>query len=571
MEKKSAMNIFMEQQAASPEEESLDMDDSILANEEIVQAESNIPFEQLRKASAPRQKSKPIPFNSIKTSEELQLEKEQIRVRVTGFWFWRRVIVPPNVYVIHTRINKKNPVTLGLGYSFRYKPNKDAYQVIPSSMQTIGVVANCISKEKQGINILAYLQWQIDDISIAYRKLDFSDSRDPLAIVNAQLREQAEAAIKDKIATMSVEEVLTDKAPIIQELTTRLKAVSEEREKGGEKYEGLGINIITVQIREAIVCSQSLWKDLQSPFRYEKTKTARLSFLATEEEIKRKELETQKQIETNQAETNMEIRRIKEQKETEAIEYQLKEDEIRFKKQQESKQGKLQMEEKTTLAQFETRERLQTQENKLKLDKELEMSRNAAKKQAEEAKILLQAETSKITMEVERQLHQLNEETRLTLQQLENTRKQLMEEKSVRVMEAEFQQLLQDQQDALANITLQAQLQRDKWNGEYQLELAARKNQVEMQYEAEKVKIERIRQEVRNLINDKELFHKLISELPSIASSLPAIDELKIIQTGEGKFGMDALVNFVTKIFTIADSLGIKIPGVGTMAATGKE
>ena len=49
----------------------------------------------------------------------------------------------------------------------------------------------------------------------------FGLRRAALGIVNAQLREQAEAAIKDKIATMSVEDVLTDKAPIIEELTAR--------------------------------------------------------------------------------------------------------------------------------------------------------------------------------------------------------------------------------------------------------------------------------------------------------------------------------------------------------------
>ncbi|NJL59631.1 MAG: hypothetical protein HC887_08285 [Desulfobacteraceae bacterium] len=153
-------------------------------------------------------------INRVKSSEELQMEKEPLKVRETGFWLWKNVIVPPNAYVVHTRIGRKEPITIGLGVSFRYNPYKDAYLVVPAAMQTIGVVANCITQEKQGINILAYLQWQIDDFSVAYRKLDFSDPRDPLGIVNAQLSEQAEAAIKDKISTMSVEEVLTDKAPI---------------------------------------------------------------------------------------------------------------------------------------------------------------------------------------------------------------------------------------------------------------------------------------------------------------------------------------------------------------------
>ncbi|MBN1890582.1 MAG: hypothetical protein JW850_21490, partial [Thermoflexales bacterium] len=132
---------------------------------------------------------------AFKTSEELQIEKEPIHVREVGAWPFKRVIVPPNVYVVHTRLGHTEPVTIGQGLSFRYNPYTDAYLVVPAAMQTIGIIANSISREKQGINVLAYVQWQINDFATAYRKLDFSDLRDPLGIVNAQLREQAEAAI----------------------------------------------------------------------------------------------------------------------------------------------------------------------------------------------------------------------------------------------------------------------------------------------------------------------------------------------------------------------------------------
>ena len=103
----------------------------------------------------PRQQRSRVPQDGLKTSEELQLEKEPIRIRETGLWFWRRVIVPPNAYVVHTRMGRQAPVTLGLGLSFHYDPYKDSYLVVPAAMQTIGVVAYCISKEKQGINVLA--------------------------------------------------------------------------------------------------------------------------------------------------------------------------------------------------------------------------------------------------------------------------------------------------------------------------------------------------------------------------------------------------------------------------------
>ena len=94
-------------------------------------------------------------------------------------------------------------------------------------MQTILINAYCICRELQGLVVQAYVQWIIQDFATAYRKLDFSDADDPMRLVNLQLKEQAEAAIKDKVATMGVHEVLSDKQPIVEELTARLREVAE--------------------------------------------------------------------------------------------------------------------------------------------------------------------------------------------------------------------------------------------------------------------------------------------------------------------------------------------------------
>src|SRR5688572_5877818 len=45
-----------------------------------------------------------------------------VDVRVTGFWRWRTVIVPPNAFVVHTRRGRPAPLHLGLGVSFRFNP-----------------------------------------------------------------------------------------------------------------------------------------------------------------------------------------------------------------------------------------------------------------------------------------------------------------------------------------------------------------------------------------------------------------------------------------------------------------
>src|SRR5687768_10645116 len=180
-----------------------------------------------------------------------------VEVRVTGFWRWKTVLVPPNAFVVHTRRGRPEPLHVGLGVSFRYRPQTDAFLVVPGAMQTILLSAFSICRELQGVVVQAYVQWIIEDFGTAYRKLDFSDPDDPMRLVNLQLKEQAEAAIKDKVATMSVHEVLSDKQPIIEELTSRLRAVAE----------GLGLRIVTVQIKEAVVSSSRLWENLQKPYR----------------------------------------------------------------------------------------------------------------------------------------------------------------------------------------------------------------------------------------------------------------------------------------------------------------
>lgn len=230
-------------------------------------------------------RKRPASFAAAPLGVAAALESPAVETRQTGMLWWRSVVVPPNAYVVHTRRGHPEPVTIGLGKSFRFNPRTDAYLAVPAALQTIVINARCICRERQGLLVQAYVQWTIDDFAIAYRKLDFSDPYDPMSVVNVQLQEQAEATIKDTVATMSIDAVLDDKQPIIEELTRRLRAVTE----GGPGRDGLGLRIVTIQIKEAVVSSTRLWKDLQSPFRAERAKTARLADLVEGAEVRARE------------------------------------------------------------------------------------------------------------------------------------------------------------------------------------------------------------------------------------------------------------------------------------------
>jgi hypothetical protein len=236
-------------------------------------------------------------------------------------------------------------------------------------------------KERQGILIQGYVQWIIADFATAYKKLDFSDTEDPMRLVNLQLREQAEAAIKDKVATMKIDDVLSDKQPIIEELTARLRHVAEG-EGGSDK--GLGLRIVTVQIKDAVVSSSQLWDNLQKPFRAERARIARLAELESEETISAREAVSHKTREATQMETERELSAVRAKNEAEVYDRTQLE---KVRRQQKEHADAL------TLAAAQHQTALQ------KID--LEKARVAAETEANKAKLQAQYAVQKMSADAE--------------------------------------------------------------------------------------------------------------------------------------------------------------------------
>lgn len=316
--------------------------------------------------------------------------------RITGFWRFRTVVVAPNVYVVHTRRGHTKPLHIGMGISFRFDPARDSFLAIPAAVQTLIINARSICSERQGILIQAYVQWIIDDIEIAYRKLDFSDPDDPMRVVNIQLREQAEAAIKDKVATMSIDAVLSDKQSIIDELTHRLRTVAEGGRQGDS---GLGLKIVTVQIKEAVVSSPSVWENLQRPFRAERAQFARLAELASESVISQRELDNRRESEGAELRLSSELALIRAEEERRVFDRQQAERVRRQQLEQEAERA-------AVLEAATTRRQREDAETELQLHAlALEQRRRAAQVEAlAEQLALIKAKSKADQAELEQEL-----------------------------------------------------------------------------------------------------------------------------------------------------------------------
>jgi flotillin len=275
--------------------------------EDVIQQQANVQMELRKKVSAPARRSGGGGGGGGPNGESGGPRGNAVDVRITGFWRWQTVIVPPHAWVVHTRRGEDAPLHLGLGVSFRFDPTRDSFLVAPATMQTLAINARCICAERQGVLVQAYVQWIIDDFRAAYQKLDFSDVDDPMRIVNVQIREQAEASIKDIVATLSIEEVLDDRRPIIEELTARLRSVAE----------GQGLKIIQVQIKEAVVSSTTVWEAIQKPFREEKLRLARMAELDRERAVHQREVEDRNAAERARIAADAETERLRRAQEVE--------------------------------------------------------------------------------------------------------------------------------------------------------------------------------------------------------------------------------------------------------------
>jgi hypothetical protein len=326
-----------------------------------------------------------------------------VDVRITGFGRWKTVLVPPNAFVVHTRRGRREPLHVGLGESFRYHPATDSFLVVPGAMQTIVINAYSICRELQGVVVQAYVQWIIQDFSVAYKKLDFADADDPMRLVNLQLKEQAEAAIKDKVATMGVHEVLSDKQPIIQELTARLRSVAEGE---GDGHEGLGLRIVTVQIKEAVVSSARLWENLQKPYRAEQSRLARLAELAAEAAISERELAAGREQETQRIGHERELNELRARNAALTFDREAAERVRRSQREQQDTRQMAELRQETTVHSLALERDLNAQEmevgrlrlarehelKRLELDGELALARSQAESGHERALLELERE-----------------------------------------------------------------------------------------------------------------------------------------------------------------------------------
>ena len=211
-----------------------------------------------------------------------------VEVRVTGFGRWKTVIVPPNAFVVHTRRGRGEPLHMGLGVSFRYNPATDSYLVVPGAMQTILINAllhlpGTAGRARPGVRAVDHrgLRHRVPQARLRRRRGPDAAGQ-PAAQGAGGGRDQGQG--RDAGRQRRAQRQAADHRG------AHRPAARRRRGRAAARDGGLGLRIVTVQIKEAVVSSSRLWENLQKPYRSEQGRIARLAELAADEAIGAREL-----------------------------------------------------------------------------------------------------------------------------------------------------------------------------------------------------------------------------------------------------------------------------------------
>lgn len=315
---------------------------------------------------------------------------------------------------------------------------------------------------------------------------------------------------------MSITEVLSDKQPIIRELTARLGQVAEG---DGKTDQGLGLRIVTVQIKEAIVSSARLWENLQKPFRSSQSRDARLAELADDATVKGRELEHEKSSTAARLETDATLAVLRGTKEAESFDRVQAERLRRARIEQDSLREEAQNQHETDQ---QAAALVRARQESALLD---EQALALARERAEHEKTL-----EELRLRVERQTRKLE-----TL-----------------APQAELHRKRQELHDQLEMETLRATLLREEARAQSECRSTESRNNLANRQAQAETETEDARSRVRNAFSDAQLQARCLEILPSVAAALPKPVELRSVQIGgDDTSSVGALSRLMAEILTI--------------------
>lgn len=179
------------------------------------------------------------------------------------------------------RVRKRGP-----GISALILPVIDRWEIVPCSSNRITFCAEQITAENQGVQVNGFAVWKISDPGRAGQCYDFEDEKGAVTALGENLRDVVESAIRHRVANMPMEEVLRKRGSIILQLKEETAYMASQ----------WGVTIETVEIREVLILSATLFEQMQADYRNAMRLKSETSTLETEKSIEERKLAQEEEM-----------------------------------------------------------------------------------------------------------------------------------------------------------------------------------------------------------------------------------------------------------------------------------
>jgi hypothetical protein len=211
---------------------------------------------------------------------------------------WGFVAAKPSEYLVHVRRGRVRTRSSGQG-AVCFKLPWDSVAVIPTSLQQLRFRADQVTLEKVGIEVVGLAVYRIADPLIAYRVLNFSFPERAQEKLEETLTSMFVGAARRLIANLPIDDCLQKRKSALAEELLREVApvVGGEGRLDDATSQGWGIVIDTIEVQEVRVLSESVFSQMQAPFRAALDRRAREARAEAEKEVTAREAACSQAIE----------------------------------------------------------------------------------------------------------------------------------------------------------------------------------------------------------------------------------------------------------------------------------
>jgi regulator of protease activity HflC (stomatin/prohibitin superfamily) len=222
---------------------------------------------------------------------------------------WGFVSAKPSEYLVHVRRGKVRARSSGQGMTC-FKWPWDAVAIIPTSLQRMQFVADQVTLEKVGVNVVGLAVYRIADPLLAFRVLNFAYPERAQQKLEETLNSMFVGAIRRLIANLSVDDCLRKrKSALAVELLREIApVVGGQGRPDDTTTQGWGVVIDTIEIQEVRVSSESVFAAMQAPFRAAVEREAREARAEADKEIATREAACNQSIEEARIAAELEVR-----------------------------------------------------------------------------------------------------------------------------------------------------------------------------------------------------------------------------------------------------------------------